>query len=72
MLETGAGLTEEQVRDYIRRGQEHLWIHTAAFSDLADPERYLVFAAVVGFLQQVSASFIQILRIDCVTGRITA
>lgn len=42
MVETRAQQPSGSLEDYIRRGREHLWIHTQSFEDLDHDDNYLV------------------------------
>ncbi|PKN81445.1 MAG: aspartate aminotransferase family protein [Chloroflexi bacterium HGW-Chloroflexi-9] len=42
MLDTRTGLDHATVEDYIRRGREHLWIHTQQENELAQDDAYTV------------------------------
>lgn len=42
MVDTRLNPTSEAVEDYIRRGRQHLWIHTQSFDELEQDDAYLV------------------------------
>jgi adenosylmethionine-8-amino-7-oxononanoate aminotransferase len=42
MTQTADSVSQQQAQDYIRRGLDHLWIHTQQVDELAQPDNYLV------------------------------
>jgi adenosylmethionine-8-amino-7-oxononanoate aminotransferase len=42
VTQQASGMTSEMLDDYVRRGRDHLWIHTQSFSELARDDQYTV------------------------------